>query len=64
MQEAIPAGAGLMAWQGLVAVAGVVRHGRRKSLIGFEIRFRARSSDALSSLLRVFYVRFVADVTI
>lgn len=43
----------------------VVRHGRRKSLIiGVEIRFRARSSDTLSSLLRVFYVRLVADMIV
>jgi hypothetical protein len=44
--EAIPAGAGQMAWQGLAAVAGVVRHGRRKSLIRFESKLgpRTRSS--------------------
>lgn len=45
-QEGIPAGAGQMAWQGLAAVAGVVRHGRRKSLIRFESKLgpRTRSS--------------------
>jgi hypothetical protein len=43
MKEAVPAWAGQMAWQGLAAVAGVVRHGRRKSLIRFESKLGPRT---------------------